>query len=202
MAREVFDRRTWAARPLHLLHLDDELAVLHLAQGSTWLCPAQLDGSPHRVPSDPWRLIRDPWPYDNLWFVPLGGRFAVHTMRVSAESDLLGWYINVQEPIRPTPTGIEYLDQTLDVVVAPDLSAHELKDEDELAQGHDIGLYSHDDVATIRAAADAGLEWLHDHHDRLQRWVDSAQVPRPPLHLDEHARLVPAADDWSETWTS
>lgn len=192
MAREVFHGRTWAARPLHLLHLDDELAVLHLTQGSTWLCPAQLDGSPHRVPADPWTLVPGPWPYDNLWFVPLCAGFAVHTIRVHAESELLGWYVNVQEPIRPTTGGFEYLDQTLDVVVAPDLSSFELKDEDELALGLDIGLYRRGDVADIRAAADAGLAWLGEHHDGLRRWVETAQVPRPPLHLDEHAQLVDA----------
>jgi hypothetical protein len=185
----MFDGRVWAARPLHLLSVDDSMLVAHLAQGSTWLCPKRLDGSPHRVPEDPWTLLSGPWPHDNLWFVPHGAPFAVHTIRPGPDADLLGWYVNVQEPIRATAAGFDYLDHTLDVIVTPDLSACELKDEDELAVGRERGLYTADEAERIRAAADAGVAWLRTHHDELQRWADERQIPRATLHLDDAAEL-------------
>lgn len=184
VAREMHDGKLWAARPLHVVAVDADLLVLHLAQGSTWLRPTQVDGSVHRLPMDPWRLAVDRWPHDNLWFVPAGAPFAVHTIRTAPDAELLGWYVNVQEPIRPTPSGFDYLDHTLDVIVAPDLSSVQLKDEDELALGIEVGLYGDELAERIRAAADAGVAWLREHHTRLRTWADTGQIRRAALDLD------------------
>lgn len=54
----------------------------------------------------------------HLWWFPPDWRFG-------------GWYINLQEPIRPTRLGFDSMDHILDVVIEPDLSWR-WKDEDEL----------------------------------------------------------------------
>ena len=51
----------------------------------------------------------------------------------------IGWYVNLQQPLRRTPLGFEAMDMMLDVVVEPDLTWR-WKDEDEFADLLDRGL--------------------------------------------------------------
>lgn len=65
------------------------------------------------------------------------------------QHDFTGWYVNLQEPLRPTHLGFDFLDQELDIVVAPDL-AWRWKDLGHLEQAHSLGLYSAEQVQSIR----------------------------------------------------
>lgn len=185
MAREVYSGRLWAARPVHLLELEPDLMVAHFSHGSSWLRPVKLDGSNHRLPEGPWRLKRTEWQMDSVWFVPSAQPFAIHTMRLLPGDDLKGWYINVQEPARPSVDGFDYMDLTLDIVAAPDLSTWELKDEGELAHAHSIGLYDKADVLAIRQAAEAGLEFLQEHVGWMRALQQCHSVSRPPLAIPD-----------------
>jgi protein associated with RNAse G/E len=48
---------------------------------------------------------------------------AAHSVRLfwDAGGSLMFWYVNLEEPYRRTPRGIEVADQTLDVMITPDL---------------------------------------------------------------------------------
>jgi hypothetical protein len=54
----------------------------------------------------------------HLWWLPPNWHFG-------------GWYVNLQESIRRTPVGFDYMDHMLDIVIEPDLSWR-WKDADEL----------------------------------------------------------------------
>jgi hypothetical protein len=50
------------------------------------------------------------------------------------------WYINFQRPYRRTRIGVDTFDLLIDLVVAPDRSRWDWKDEDEYAQARRLGL--------------------------------------------------------------
>jgi hypothetical protein len=100
---------------------------------------------------------------------------AAHTLHLfwdDATEAFLGWYINLEAPWRRTAIGFDTLEQLLDVVLEPDLSAWKLKDEDELEWAVGRGEFTPDEATAIRAEATRaidlvlrsvppyGLEWM------------------------------------------
>ncbi len=61
-----------------------------------------------------------------------------------------GWYVNLQEPLRRTPTGFITEDHFLDILVAPDLT-WTWKDEDELDLALERGRVTRATAEAIRA---------------------------------------------------
>jgi hypothetical protein len=62
-----------------------------------------------------------------------------------------GWYANIDLPFRRMSYGFDIVDQTLDIVVRPDLTWY-WKDEDEIEIAVNAGALSPDDEARIRIA--------------------------------------------------
>lgn len=58
---------------------------------------------------------------------------------------ILSWYVNFQQPLVRTSIGYDTMDETLDLLVASDLSTWERKDDDELDLAVTMGVI---DVAT------------------------------------------------------
>ena len=63
--------------------------------------------------------------------------------------EFLGWYGNLQEPLRRTRIGFDSADQALDVQIAPDRTWR-WKDEDEFASVQERGVISARDAVAIR----------------------------------------------------
>lgn len=61
------------------------------------------------------------------------------------------WYVNLQEPVRRFTLGLETRDLILDLLIAPDLSGHRWKDEDELEERIAAGLYEPSDMTRLKA---------------------------------------------------
>ena len=79
------------------------------------------------------------------------------------------WYINLQEPFRRTPEGIDSQDLELDFVVAPD-GSWEKKDDELLDVWIEKGRWNSDEVAHIRGIGArietelrAGHRWWDEH---------------------------------------
>lgn len=103
--------------------------------------------------------------------------------------NFLCWYINFQEPFRRTSEGLETMDLTLDMLIAPDRQSWRFKDEDEFAYGIENGWYTAPQLASLKregeriaAAAKRGDAPFTDH---WQKW-------RPPV--DWRPLALPA--DW------
>jgi hypothetical protein len=77
---------------------------------------------------------------------------AAHNIEVLWDLDwvLHGWYVNLQSPIAVHGRFIDTADQALDVLVSAD-GSWEWKDEDELAEGVDLGIWTEAEAAEIRA---------------------------------------------------
>jgi uncharacterized protein DUF402 len=148
---------------------DDRGLLLWIGHGSAVLRRVDLHGKRTRHLSyydeltTATLLVRDVWhAYSNLVLIPPG---AAHSVWWSwnDSGDFSGWYINLETPPVRWFGGVDSHDQTLDVLIAPDLTA-QWKDEDEFAQvaGHPM-FWSPAEAAAIRAegrrviaAADAG----------------------------------------------
>ncbi len=120
-----------------------------------------------------WKLVEERWRFNTgvLRFILPERPYSVilfwnHQSYASADA----WYVNVEEPMRRTSFGFDYLDLWLDVVVNPDRKSWYWKDEDEFAESIAVGLIGRGTADSLRVAA-------------LQA-VDDIQHARPP-YLDE-----------------
>lgn len=100
-----------------------------------------------------------------------------------------GWYVNLQLPVRRIGIGFDTADHVLDVFVEPD-GTWRSKDEDELAAAVQIGRFTPDEAAAIRADG--------------ERVIDRIEARAWPFDAGyEHWRPDPAwavpviPDDWN-----
>ncbi|WP_043664352.1 DUF402 domain-containing protein [Streptomyces xylophagus] len=207
--RDVFGRQVWSAHALRVVEDTAEALVLGCGPGAELLVPttwiewlltgdetARLRALPNLAHGN-WQL--GPWTWrstDHLQWVPPDAWFSVNAFfDATGDRRLTHWYVNFQHPMRRTPIGFDTFDLLLDLVVAPDLSRWDWKDEDEYAHGRRLGVVSEADhraverareeaVALIEAgvgpfATEQGLsDWRHDPHR------PAPQLPTDVLALD------------------
>jgi len=92
-----------------------------------------------------------------LFLIPPGAVYAVHVIW-GRESKFVGWYVNLQEPLRRTAIGFDFMDPVLDIVVKPDLSEWTWKDQGDLQRAHEMGLFSARQARAIRAEGERVVE--------------------------------------------
>ena len=170
--REVWQGKIWTVRALTAVR--DELGLIALYQpaGAPWKRPYSLDGRPLRLPLEPWVLRDDSLPEDALRLVVPGDAHSV-LLLWRERWQLMCWYINLEEPFRRTPIGFDYMDQTLDIVVEPDMSSWRWKDEDELEEAIAKGIYSPEQARATRAEGERALRRLLAREPPYdERWED------------------------------
>jgi uncharacterized protein DUF402 len=118
-----------------------------------------------------------------VWWTPLGAAHSIGHFWNAASGIFLGYYINLQAPLRRSPLGFDSRDHVLDIVVKPDGTWH-WKDEDELAQAVEVGLFTPAQAIAIRAEGERAIATLPS---RLPTgWEDWLPDPTwPPLTLPE-----------------
>ncbi|MFD0351998.1 DUF402 domain-containing protein [Kitasatospora aburaviensis] len=85
----------------------------------------------------------------------------MHCFQDAVTKEPLRWYVNFEKPYQRRPGGIDTLDLCLDLVVAPDLSSHRWKDQEEYVQVHRLGViddYLYRQVEQARRRAIAMLD--------------------------------------------
>jgi hypothetical protein len=156
--REVWNGRVGAARPATVALDASDLTMLFIPFGSRWYGPDH----PRpwvglKVAGATWRLTELPWTDTHVlsfaW--PGAGHAVLHIWNQDWTPRC--WYVNVEAPLRRFDRGFDTFDHDLDVVIEPDRSAWRWKDEDDVAEGIRLGLYSHDDAAAFRGEGERGL---------------------------------------------
>lgn len=153
VSREVWRGRVWTVRPMTLVRDDAGLIAYYMAPGTRYLHPRAPDGGPipHFLPDD-WRLVERTWVGGSaLYLTRPGTAHVVMRMMDDTDSQVAFWYINLQQPIRRTRLGFDYLDHELDIVVEPDRTTWRWKDEDHLAASVARGLLDEAGARAIRA---------------------------------------------------
>ncbi|MBK9208530.1 MAG: DUF402 domain-containing protein [Anaerolineales bacterium] len=68
---------------------------------------------------------------DVLFLIVPSDSFSTYIMWDTGTKNLDCWYVNLQEPVHRTKIGFDTMDNMLDVVISPDMTTWEWKDEDE-----------------------------------------------------------------------
>lgn len=171
--RDVLRGRVWTAAPHRVVH--DRPGELLLAYWpgiqsvapttwTEWLRSGDEAARKQAIPNlarGQWTLERWTWRETVLlsWF-GLDEDFSIHRF-YRLQDGRVSWYVNFERPYERTRIGIDTFDLLLDLVVAPDLSRWDWKDEDEYAHGRRLGLIGdqeHRRVEGARARAVALLE--------------------------------------------
>jgi hypothetical protein len=145
-----------AVTPLQVVEDRPDRRVLYVPRGTRFMAPADRRGRVTRSIRDEAGVVPDRWrDRAALHVVPEGAAFAVILRWRRSFDDFAGYYVNLQEPLRPTAIGFDSMDQTLDVLITPDRLRVRVKDEAELLEAAADGFFSTAEVASIREAADA-----------------------------------------------
>lgn len=168
--RELWDGRVWFARPATVVRDDPNLTMLVVHPHATAKEPVDPAGVPLRIPTGDWTLrdIRrgETW---NLSFAFPDTPYAV-ILGYEATGDLREYYVNLQTPLARSQTGFDLVEHILDVTIPPDRSTWAWKDEDELAEAIDGGLFTEEDAA-----------WFHYWGERA---VEHILLREPPFDED------------------
>jgi len=178
--QEIWRAKLWAARPMIVVEDEVDRLALWFPQGTIWKAPTTHPSRQwHEVRGErlaecaalgEWVLRDSEWDVDTLCLLEPGVGYAIWVSWLP-EFEPWGWYVNLQEPFRRTPQGIQTMDLMLDVIVDVDRSWR-WKDEDELETLVRRGVFSR--ALADRARAD-GL-------DAIQR----AERNEPPFSEPWH----------------
>ncbi len=186
LLREVHDGRIWVARPATLVRDDADLVAAYFAPGMRWKRPVDVrTGAGMRMPSTAWTLQDAVWERSRwLQLLEPGVAHAIHLWWLPPDWRFAGWYVNLQEPMRRTPLGFEYMDHMLDIVIDPDLSWR-WKDEDELAEAVSVGLVTQAWADEVRREGERAIERVERRQapfsDGWEEWQPDPAWPVPTL---------------------
>lgn len=184
MYREVWRGRVWTAMPVIVVQDTPSLIVLYLCPGTRWKLPAG-ENFLNLLQAGDWQLRDVIATNGGLYLIPPGEAYAVRTMGGLGGRDIDGWYVNLQEPVRRTGLGFDFMDHALDIVVAPDLSEWRWHDEDELREAQELGLFSARLVSQIRATGERIVEQIEARSfsitDGWDKWLPPPEWSVPDL---------------------
>jgi len=184
--RYLNDRRISFARPVTVVEDTDERVVLYLAARTPTKRRVRLDGTP--IPREtpyadrfgqPWRLGDGVWGHSDVVLVsPPRAAHSIWLFFDPARTHR-GWYVNLQEPLRRTAVGFDSVDHVLDLWIEPD-GKWAWKDEDELQAAVEVGRFTPEEAAAIRAKGERVVcEWPIP--TGLEAWRPDPAWPIPQL---------------------
>jgi predicted RNA-binding protein associated with RNAse of E/G family len=136
-----------------------------------------------------------PWHTNRVvWLMPFNAAHAIGLFWNDASDEFAGYYINLQAPLRRTPIGYDSSDHVLDIVVAPD-GSWRWKDEDEFEEAIQLGLFTPNEAADIRAEGERVIT-------RLSNLLPTGwENWRPPPHWSVSTlRLPEELSDGTHVW--
>jgi hypothetical protein len=175
-----------AANPMVVVEDRPDRRVFYVPRGTRFMAPADGAGRVTRSIRDEVGVVPDRWrDRAALHIVPDGAAFAVILRWQRSFDDFAGYYVNLQEPLRPTAIGFDAMDQTLDVIISADRSEVRVKDEAELREATRDGFFSTDEVASIRDAAAQATRMVLDREPPFDepwaKWRPDPGWPAPEL---------------------
>ena len=147
--REIWRGRVWAGRPVTVVEDSDNRLMVYFGSGVHWMRPARPDGTLLRTREEGWVLNEGIWPIEVLRIAFPGTHHSTLLQWSRDFQDFRQWYVNLEEPMTRSAIGFDYLDQLLDIEIAPDRSWN-WKDEDEFQEGMAKGLLTADKAELIR----------------------------------------------------
>jgi Protein of unknown function (DUF402) len=188
--RERLRGAVWAARPAIVVMDEDDLQMFYVGIGARWRAPEVADRTDlirTKATATAWAMTERSWAETHVlsfaW--PGAGHAVLHFW--DAAWTPRTWYVNVQRPLERFAVGFDTLDEDLDVVIAPDRSTWSWKDEDDVALGISLGLYTDTDFERFRAEGARGRDRLLHREPPFDRewdaWRPDPSWPTPTLPL-------------------
>jgi hypothetical protein len=183
--REVWNGQVFEARPASVvadLPLQTTLFVPPFVRCGVAIDDADVE---LRFPDRPWHLyVRERGNFGVLSFAWPDTPYSVLLLSGSDGSPQ-GWYVNLQTPLERTPIGFDTVDHLLDVLIPLDRSSWTWKDEDELAEGVALGLFTEVDAAWLRHWGERAVEHvllrLPPFDEAWEDWRPDPSWPTPEL---------------------
>ena len=161
--REIWGGRPWTVRAVVVVEDAEAQRSFCVFPGTRWKAPLRRNGLPLRVPEADWKLVDRLWSGSTiLSFAWPGVAHAVLLVYEQATGAFEGFYVNLQDPLRRTRIGFDTTDHLLDALVEPDRSAWRWKDEDELAEAVERGLFSLAQAEGFRAEGERAVRRIVD----------------------------------------
>ena len=157
--REVWEGRTWELREGIIVEDGPELIATFTRPQSPVLTAVGREGERLRIPEAEWTLAEARTYHGVLGLHAPGAQHSV-LAAFDATGRLEYWYINLESDLERTERGFQYQDHFLDVIVQPGMRSWAWKDEHELAEAVERGLFTPEKAAAIRAEGERAVEWL------------------------------------------
>lgn len=189
LLRHVFRGHIASALPMTVVEETDERVVLYLRQGSPirWLDPYA--GLPAWVEGGHRTIARE-WEDKNVVQIVSRGRaHATYAWWWAATEEHLGWYVNLQEPLRRTRLGWDTMDQELDIEVSPDLRWR-WKDEDKFEERVTLGYLTRAEADAVRREGEAVIA-------DIEAGRPPFDEPWPDWKPDQSWPIPSLPDDWA-----
>jgi hypothetical protein len=164
--REVWRNKVYSVTPVRVVQDSSSWIALYRPPYTSNLWPHTREGATIRIPQDEWVLDGGPWPRGILYLVHVGFGYT-YTGTWDDDHIFGGWKIDLVDPVRRTSLGFDYMDQLLDIIVSTDRSSWSWKDEDEVRQAQEQGIFS--------------VEQVRDLYQRGERAVQAILENEPPF---------------------
>jgi len=181
--REIWGGRVWSARAATVVDDREDQTTFFVPAGTTRMAPVR-DGVVLRIPEERFELA--PRTSGEAHALSFGWPDLAYGTLLFFHADWRprNWYVNLQEPLRRSEVGFDYLDLKLDVIVELD-GSWRWKDEDELAEAIARGLIAAEDEAHLRAAGERAVRQIVEQEPPFDRdwttWRPDPAWPAPAL---------------------
>lgn len=183
------DGRPGMSWPFTVVEDRDDLLALYIPKGAVYKRFVPRPASELRD-RGPVRELQDTeWRRDVLRLMYPGAHHSIWVFweHEDGERRHTAYYVNMEEPFRRNSIGFDTNDHTLDIMVTPDLQWR-WKDEDELAERIELGVYPADFAEFVRAEGERVIEAIESGEspfgDGWPDWQPPADWAKPSLPPD------------------
>lgn len=180
--REIWWDRIWFAMPVIVVEDSDDLIAFYVPPGTEGRGAVRPPGKRDNyrtLASKRWELGPRTWERTRR----LGLARPDEPYAVSAfwEGErFTHWYVDVIEPLRRSPVGFDFRDLELDVVFSDD-GSWTWKDQDEVDEAVELGVFTPDDAAHVRRIGQTAVDAIESGEWWWRRWRDWAPDPSWPI---------------------
>jgi hypothetical protein len=147
---DEIDGRPWISYPVRVVVDTPELVALYLSHGTQ----LHFGSGTFSWGTHPWKQIGDRWQSAGVLQLYRPGRGHSVWLFKDAETGVFReWYVNLEAPLRRTPTGFSTLDHEIDLIVPAGTRACRWKDLEKFERRVRLGHFSPWEAAAIRAEA-------------------------------------------------
>ena len=190
--REISKGKIWTVRPVTIIQDSASLIVFYIAPGTSFKHPKEIDSDnvPRHLVSSNWRLVDKTWKGGGAIYISKPHEpYMIIGFMNDGNSEVERWYINLQDPLRRTDLGFDYLDMELDVEINKDLSQWKWKDEDQFDELVSNGIIPLSKSIELRKIGQNIATSVINKESIIEKWKDWV----PPFDLTIHN--IP--DNWN-----